>query len=174
MASYLHTVQHFENYYFKCFDTCTHKWLSDYHCQLLCFQGSLHLWDVQKGTLLRALSLGDHDASVFVRQLLVINSSVVVCDFGPQLRVIQFTPVLEKDDWISDCIDNGKILKSWTISCWCNSMLTCIISALRTGRRRRFPSWNQLGRTDFSWAVERLSFSYHIWKSNGIFVCWMH
>lgn len=61
-------------------------------------QGSLHLWDVHKGRLLRALSLGDHDASVFIRQLLVIDNSVVVCDFGSQLRVVQFTPVLEKDD----------------------------------------------------------------------------
>lgn len=61
-------------------------------------QGSLHLWDVHKGTLLRALSLGDLDTSVFVRQLLVVNNFVVVCDYGPQLRVVQFTPVLEKDD----------------------------------------------------------------------------
>ena len=61
-------------------------------------QGCLHLWDVENGTLLRVLPLGDHDISVFVRQLIVIDSAVVVCGYGPQLRLVRFTSVLEKDD----------------------------------------------------------------------------
>jgi hypothetical protein len=56
------------------------------------------MWDVHKGTLLRVMPLGDHDISVFVRQLVVIDNSVVVCGYGPQLRLIRFTSVLEKDD----------------------------------------------------------------------------
>jgi hypothetical protein len=66
---------------------------------VLCEQGFIHLWDVAAGELVRAVSLSEFDGSVFVRQLHVTaDSSVLVCDYGSQLRVVRFTSVLEKDD----------------------------------------------------------------------------
>ena len=59
-------------------------------------QGCLHLWDVSKGEVLRAVTLGD--PSVFINHLRVIGNSTVVCDYGNQLRVIHFPAVLEKAD----------------------------------------------------------------------------
>ena len=61
-------------------------------------QGCLHLWDVSKGEVLRAVPLGDSNPSVFIRHLRVIANSTVVCDYGNQLRVIYFPAVLEKFD----------------------------------------------------------------------------
>lgn len=58
------------------------------------------MWDVDKGTLLRVVSLSDDDQSQFVRQLHASTDSspVVVADYGSQLRLVRFTSVLEKDD----------------------------------------------------------------------------
>ena len=56
----------------------------------------MYLWDVAKGEILRAVRLGDADHSVFVNQIHVIANAAVVCDYGNQLRVVQFKSVLEK------------------------------------------------------------------------------
>ena len=65
---------------------------------VLC-EGFVHLWDIVTGSLVRAVSLSESDSSMFVRQLHVTaDNSVLVCDYGSQLRVIRFTSVLEKDD----------------------------------------------------------------------------
>ena len=61
---------------------------------LNCLQGCIYLWDLSKGEVLRAVQLGDH--AVFVRQIHVISNSIVVCDYGRELRVIHFPAVLEK------------------------------------------------------------------------------
>jgi len=61
----------------------------------------MYVWDVDKGSLLRAVSLSNDDNhSQFVRQLHVSTDSslVVVADYGRQLRLVRFTSVLEKDD----------------------------------------------------------------------------
>lgn len=62
------------------------------------FQGCLYLWDITKGYILRAVSLGDHDASIFIHQVQIIGNSVVVCDYDRELRVIRFPSILEKVD----------------------------------------------------------------------------
>ena len=86
-------------------------------------QGTLYLWDVVKGDVLRSVSLGEDgggygsggyhsgggggggrsrvgggSGSVFIRHTSVISNSTVVCDMGSQLRVIHFPSVLEKAD----------------------------------------------------------------------------
>ncbi|ELU06614.1 hypothetical protein CAPTEDRAFT_96666 [Capitella teleta] len=61
-------------------------------------QGSLYLWDIGKGEVLRDVVLGDYDSSIFVRQIHVIDQSTVVCDYGSQVCVIHFPSVLEKSD----------------------------------------------------------------------------
>ena len=60
----------------------------------------MYIWDTEKGSLLRGVSLSDEDNSQFVRQLHVSadSSPVVVTDYGCQLRLVRFTSVLEKDD----------------------------------------------------------------------------
>jgi len=61
----------------------------------------MYMWDVDKGQLLRAVSLSSEaDHSQFVRQLHVSSDSspVIVADYGSQLRLVRFTSVLEKDD----------------------------------------------------------------------------
>ena len=60
----------------------------------------MYVWDVDKGTLLRIMSLSSRDCSQFVRQLHVSTngSTVLVADYGSQLRLVRFTSVLEKDD----------------------------------------------------------------------------
>jgi len=68
---------------------------------MCCVQGCMYMWDIEKGMLIRPVSLsneGDH--SQFVRQLHVSvdNSPVIVADYGCQLRLVRFTSVLEKDD----------------------------------------------------------------------------
>ena len=60
----------------------------------------MYVWDVEKGSLLRVVSLSNEDGSQFVRQLHVSadSSPVLVADYGSQLRLVRFTSVLEKDD----------------------------------------------------------------------------
>lgn len=68
-------------------------------CYFIFQQGFIHVWDVATGVLVRAVTLSEYDSSIFVRQLHVTaGNSVLVCDYGPQLRVVRFTSVLEKDD----------------------------------------------------------------------------
>ena len=52
------------------------------------------MWDVSKGEVLRVVQLGEADDSVFIRQITTVNN-FVVCDYGNQLRVVQFPAVLE-------------------------------------------------------------------------------
>jgi hypothetical protein len=56
------------------------------------------LWDVAKGEVLRDVVLGDFDSSIFIRQILTVDHSSVVCDYGSQVCVIHFPAVLEKAD----------------------------------------------------------------------------
>lgn len=66
-------------------------------------QGSLYLWDIVKGEVLRDIILGDLDYSIFVRQLHIIGNSAAVCDYGNKICVIHFPAVLEKVEWRQQC-----------------------------------------------------------------------
>ncbi|XP_074658756.1 sterol regulatory element-binding protein cleavage-activating protein-like [Tubulanus polymorphus] len=61
-------------------------------------QGCIMLWDITKGEFLRVVPLGSHDQSNFVRQLIVVDNSTAICDYGNELRVVHFPSVLEKVD----------------------------------------------------------------------------
>ena len=64
-------------------------------CLLL--QGSLYLWDVVKGEVLRVVDVGSREGSATVRHMTVVDDCVI-CAVGSQLRVIRFPSVLEKAD----------------------------------------------------------------------------
>nr|XP_054767941.1 sterol regulatory element-binding protein cleavage-activating protein-like [Lytechinus pictus] len=60
-------------------------------------KGYLVVWDIVNGEPIRELNLGDKH--VHVKNILSIeNSPTIVCDFGSELRLIQFPPSLEKID----------------------------------------------------------------------------
>ncbi|XP_030846719.1 sterol regulatory element-binding protein cleavage-activating protein isoform X1 [Strongylocentrotus purpuratus] len=60
-------------------------------------QGYLVVWDIVSGEPIRELNLGDKH--VRVKNILPVdNSPTIVCDFGSELRLIQFPPSLEKID----------------------------------------------------------------------------
>ncbi len=69
-------------------------WARRLHSAVFVFQGCLYMWDVSKGEVLRIVPLGESDDSVFVRHVSAVANSVV-CDYGNQLRVVQFPAVLE-------------------------------------------------------------------------------
>ncbi|XP_071496300.1 sterol regulatory element-binding protein cleavage-activating protein-like [Diadema antillarum] len=60
-------------------------------------QGYLIVWDIVSGEPIRELNLGDKHVSV--KNILSVESSpTIVCDFGSELRLIQFPPSLEKNE----------------------------------------------------------------------------
>ena len=61
------------------------------------FQGCIHLLDINKGQILKTISLGDSsDRMAFVHQIKVVESTVIVCDYASDMKVIHFPTVLEK------------------------------------------------------------------------------
>lgn len=61
-------------------------------------QGHIQLIDLDRGEILRTVSVGSLDKSAFVNQIHVVQNSVIVCDYASEMKVIQFPTVLEKAD----------------------------------------------------------------------------
>ena len=59
-------------------------------------QGHIQLIDLERGEILRTVSVGSSDKSAFVNQIHVVQNSVIVCDYASEMKVIQFPTVLEK------------------------------------------------------------------------------
>lgn len=60
-------------------------------------QGCIHLLDIIKGQIIKTISLGDNtDKLAFVHQIKVVESTVIVCDYASDMKVIHFPTVLEK------------------------------------------------------------------------------
>ncbi|XP_052826909.1 sterol regulatory element-binding protein cleavage-activating protein [Octopus bimaculoides] len=64
---------------------------------LLGGQGVLYLWDIFQGQLKKQIKVSHTDQAAFIRFVQVIDHSVV-CDYGNELRVINFPTILEKND----------------------------------------------------------------------------
>ena len=62
-------------------------------------QGCINLVDINKGTVLRCVNLGNVERTAFVNQIKVVQNTVIVCDYASEMKVIQFPTVLEKADW---------------------------------------------------------------------------
>ncbi|GAB6026796.1 hypothetical protein CHUAL_013289 [Chamberlinius hualienensis] len=60
-------------------------------------QGSLGVWDIRTGTAIRSVRLGDVDERVLVRHIHNVEHTIV-CDYGNQLRVVQFPAIFEKNE----------------------------------------------------------------------------
>ncbi|XP_062599956.1 sterol regulatory element-binding protein cleavage-activating protein-like [Saccostrea cucullata] len=61
-------------------------------------QGHIQLIDLDKGDILRTVSVGSFDKSAFVNQIHVVQNTVIVCDYASEMKVVQFPTVLEKMD----------------------------------------------------------------------------
>lgn len=59
-------------------------------------EGHIQLIDLDRGEILRTVSVGSLDKSAFVNQIHVVQNSVIVCDYASEMKVIQFPTVLEK------------------------------------------------------------------------------
>lgn len=68
------------------------------HLLVLGGQGYIQLIDLDKGEILRRVSVGSSDKSAFVNQIHVVQNTVIVCDYASEMKVIQFPTVLEKSD----------------------------------------------------------------------------
>ncbi|GAB1599283.1 sterol regulatory element-binding protein cleavage-activating protein-like [Argonauta hians] len=64
---------------------------------LLGGQGFLYLWDIVHGQLKKQIQVSHTDQAAFIRFVQIIDHSVV-CDYGNELRVINFPTILEKND----------------------------------------------------------------------------
>lgn len=64
---------------------------------IVCFQGSLVVWDVHSGEPVRIVKLGHSDNCVFVQHIVSLHDSVA-CDYGQQLRIVRFPLVQDKTD----------------------------------------------------------------------------
>ena len=62
----------------------------------LIFQGSLSLWDIPRGSLLRRVVFPDSEQRGFVNHVVSVGNSGVVCDQGKDLKVVYFPTILEK------------------------------------------------------------------------------
>ena len=60
------------------------------------FQGSLFLWDVHKGELVRVIDLHHRDKIAFIHHIQALENSTIVCGYGNDIKVIHFPVVLEK------------------------------------------------------------------------------
>ncbi|XP_064647832.1 sterol regulatory element-binding protein cleavage-activating protein-like [Lineus longissimus] len=59
--------------------------------------GGIELYDISRGQLVRSVQFfADLEHSSFVQHLRTVNHSVVICDYGNQLRITHFPQVLEK------------------------------------------------------------------------------
>ncbi|XP_060568692.1 sterol regulatory element-binding protein cleavage-activating protein-like [Ruditapes philippinarum] len=61
-------------------------------------QGSLYLWDVHKGELVRVVNLEQRDRTAFIHHIQAMENSTIICDYGKDIKVIHFPLVLEKRD----------------------------------------------------------------------------
>ncbi|KAK0057373.1 sterol regulatory element-binding protein cleavage-activating protein-like isoform X1 [Biomphalaria pfeifferi] len=59
-------------------------------------QGSIFLWDIPRGSLLRKVDFVDNDQKAFVNHLVTVSNNGVVCDQGQDLKVVFFPTILEK------------------------------------------------------------------------------
>lgn len=59
-------------------------------------QGSLYMWDVHKGELVRQVDLYHRNHIAFIHHIQAMEHSTIVCDYGNEIKVIHFPLVLEK------------------------------------------------------------------------------
>ncbi|XP_073236270.1 sterol regulatory element-binding protein cleavage-activating protein-like isoform X4 [Porites lutea] len=59
-------------------------------------QGHISVWDVLSGRRVKTVLLGDDDISVFVRHVHVCDNKSVVCDYGKELKIVNFPAVMNK------------------------------------------------------------------------------
>ncbi|KAG8189219.1 hypothetical protein JTE90_013751 [Oedothorax gibbosus] len=76
------------------------------HCNLMLLtnnimvttkEDNLVLWDVNHGEALRMIMVGSGDHSVYIR-LLRLSGQSVVCDYGPQIFIINFPAISDKSE----------------------------------------------------------------------------
>lgn len=58
--------------------------------------GSISLWDIARGTLLRKVVFSDSEHRAFVNHIVTVANNGVVCDQGPELKIVFFPTILEK------------------------------------------------------------------------------
>ncbi|XP_054714405.1 sterol regulatory element-binding protein cleavage-activating protein-like [Uloborus diversus] len=92
----------------KCQGHLLHSIVQDFslHCNLILLtnnimvttkEDNLVLWDVNHGEALRMIMVGSGDHSIHVR-LLRLSGQSVVCDYGPQIFIINFPAISDKSE----------------------------------------------------------------------------
>ena len=60
------------------------------------FQGTIYLYDLTKGELVRKVKIDDSDKAAFVNHLQLVGNMGVACVLGTDIKVVHFPTILEK------------------------------------------------------------------------------